>query len=267
MSIFRTFFFSILISLVIQPVSAQFKSVFHWKDSFSLKEKEKLSTWVTEVGAAVQKTIGTYPFEVQIYFHKTTQGSGPVPWAHTSRDREESVHFYVNTAYSLQSFLNDWTAAHEIAHLSIPFIGERYRWFSEGYASYMQWQVMHIQGLLSQDHLREKYLDKIAQTIPKYNSDVNFLELTSFLKIRYDYPALYYGGACFFIQADAELQKLGTTLPKLISLYQTMGRSTDVNLFELIKSLDDLLEKPVFTSLYNKFLRGSGKATVGVTVI
>jgi len=267
MSIFRTFFFSILISLATQSVSAQFSSVFHWTDSFSPKEKEKLSTWVTEVGDAVEKTIGTYPFEVQIYFHKTTQGSGPVPWAHTSRDGEESVHFYVNTGYPLQAFLNDWTAAHEIAHLSIPFIGERYRWFSEGYASYMQWQVMHIQGLLSQDNLREKYLDKIAQTTPKYNSDVNFIALTRSLKSRYDYPALYYGGACFFIQANAELLKLGTTLPKLISLYQAKGRRTDDNLYELIKSLDALVEKPVFTNLFNKFLSSSGKETVGVTAV
>ena len=237
----------------------------HWEDDFTKTEQEKLTSWVNTVGKAVSQTLGNYPFTTHIYFHKATQGNGPVPWAHTWRENEQAVHFHVNTSYSLQQFLADWTAAHEIAHLSIPFVGDQYRWLSEGYASYMQWQIMHNQGLLSAKELLAKYATKIEQVSPKYASNKSFVELTLLHTSNYNYPALYYGGACFFMQANKQLEKQGSSLAVVIRQYLNTRRFKDYNAQSLMKSLDMQIEAPIFQNLFKHFLKANGYQTVGLT--
>lgn len=246
---------------------AQFNYRAVWKDNFTSSEKQKLTAWIDEVGAAVKQTIGTYAFPVTIYFHRKDNSYEPVPWAHTARDGEEAVHFHVDTRFSLQAFLEDWTAAHEIAHLSIPYIGKQYMWFSEGYASYLQWQIMHNQGLLSEAELQEKYRTKVSRTVPKYNNNEPFVSTVKSLHLRHDYPGLYYGGACFFIQLEQLLEKEGTTLAKTIAKYQTKGRLNDESIEELIDSLDQLVPRPTVKKLFNQFLTGTSKQTVYSTEV
>ena len=127
---------------------------WHWEDHFTPVEKEKLVDWLEQTTEAVQSTLGTYPFTIHFYMHRRDYANEPVPWAHTSRGSEQAVHFHVDPNYELKEFLADWTAPHEISHLSIPFLGKENSWFAEGYATYLQCQVMYTMGEYNQQSLK-----------------------------------------------------------------------------------------------------------------
>lgn len=264
-------FHRLLIILFFQLVSSFYSfSAFsfqsHWEDDFSLKEKEHLQKWIQHVGNAVESTLGKYPFNVQVYFHRSRATNEPVPWAHTSRTNEEAVHFHVNPSFSFQELISDWTAAHEIAHLSIPYIGQENSWFSEGYASYFQWQIMFNQGVLTKDELIQKYTQRLASALPKFQSDLSFIDIVKQLQKRHDYPTYYYGGACYFIQVDQQLKKINSSgLAGIIQKFQVNGRLETTNLNSLIIQLNKLSESTVFSELFDSFHNDPARESVGKT--
>jgi hypothetical protein len=235
-----------------------------WEDHFSTSEKQKIEQWLDEVSMATAKTLGHYPFKVNYYLHRRSS-SEPVPWAHTERGSVQGVHFYVDPSFSLKSFQMDWTASHEISHLSIPFVGRSNMWFSEGYASFMQWQVLKVQGLYTQQEIQEKYNAKMDKVNRSYDSDDNFMDLLNKMKRQYNFPALYWGGACYFFCVDAELQERGSSLMEVIQRYQKQNRNSDESLEELLDSLDELVEGRLFTKTYASFQKMSGKEVIEMT--
>ena len=138
-----------------QSPKAELKVEYIWEDDFSASETKKIEAWLGGVSEAVAQTFGLYPFTVKLYIHRSS-AKEPVPWAETSRNGEQAVHFYVDPSYSLQDFQMDWTAAHEISHLSIPFVGRSNMWFSEGYASYWQWQILLLLGMYATNEIKKK---------------------------------------------------------------------------------------------------------------
>ena len=241
--------------------SAHFNLI--WEDSFSKTEKEKIIDWLNEVSSAVTETLGKYPFEINLYIHESESTREPVPWAHTVRGKEQGVRFHVNPNFSLTEFKEDWTAQHEISHLSIPFVGKENMWFSEGYASYMQYQVMWQQGVLTTEEIKEKYRLKLKTNVPEYDSDESFLEVSKQLKSRYNYPAVYWGGACFFVQADSLLRnEKNMSLNSVIRKYQKNGRNSDEDLNDLITSLDKISNSTIFSDLLYAFQNGTARYAV-----
>ncbi len=255
--------FSVFLFSSTNPVVEVKNTHIVWEDHFTQSEKEKLTNWLHEVSSAIAETLGKYPFEVKLYIHRSDNANEPVPWAHTIRNSEQAVNFYVNPHFTLKEFKADWTAPHEISHLSIPFMGKENMWFSEGYASYMQYQVMWQQGVLTTAQTKEKYALKLRSNIPKYNSDENFLVVSRQLKSKHNYPAVYWGGACYFIQADSILRlEKNRSLNSVIRKYQQNGRNSDRNLNDLISSLDRISESNIFSDLIYIFQKGSAKEAV-----
>ena len=58
--------------------------------------------------------------------------------------------------------MNDWTAPHEMSHLAIPYIGEKEVWFAEGFASFMQYQVMMEMGVMTKVLADRAYHSKFS---------------------------------------------------------------------------------------------------------
>jgi hypothetical protein len=261
----RSIFILILIFLFNSALPAVLvaKTNIIWKDRFTRSEKEKLTIWLRDVSSAVSETLGDFPFDVNLYIHRSENKNEPVPWAHTIRSEEEGVHFYVNTDFTLEVFQKDWTAPHEIAHLSIPYLGKKNMWFSEGYASYMQYQVMRQGGVMTTNEVIEKYASKLYSIKSTYDSDADFLAVSKQLKNRYNYPAVYWGGACYFYQADSILRlEKNMSLTDVIVQYQERGRESDQSLEELISSLNEISESYVFSDLLHLFQNGSAKEAV-----
>ncbi|MCJ7717235.1 MAG: hypothetical protein MUO54_12055 [Anaerolineales bacterium] len=228
--------------------------VWHWEDDFSPEEQRKVEKWLSSVTGAVEETLGVYPFDLHFFIHRRDGSREPVPWASTRRHSSQGVDFHVDPSYSLQSFLDDWTAPHEISHLSIPYLGREHAWFAEGYASYMQYQVMQTLGILSGERVREMYAQKIERVRPSYDRDQDFVSVAKDHQSRNRYPDMYWGGASFFMKIDQGLaDEYGQTFPGFIKEYLLCCRLENEAFVELIESWDHLLGEPIFSELLHTY--------------
>ena len=224
----------------------------HGLSAFAKAPQEVLRQWLKTGVNATRTILGIYPRPLELYVYPK-KSNQPVPWAHTRRDKHESIHFYVDTQFSLESFVADWTVYHEMAHMAIPFVGEDYAWFSEGFASYMQYQIMAQSGVLTLS-LEQAYLNKIAPHLYLFQNEQSAASIATQLMKKRKFPAAYWGGAWFFMVADQQLKsKHNTSLSCIISRYQQAGRREDDNIQALLTSLDKLINDSLFSDLLNQF--------------
>jgi hypothetical protein len=233
-----------------QATTDQFR--VHGIKAFGANEQNIIRQWLAAGVNATRQTLGIYPRPLELYVYPK-KSNQPVPWAHTRRDSHESIHFYVDARYSLDKFTEDWTVYHEIAHLAIPFVGEDYAWFSEGFASYMQYQIMAQSGVLTLP-LEQAYLNKIAPHLNLFQNEQSAASIATQLMKKRKFPAAYWGGAWFFMLADQQLKsKHNTSLSYIISRYQHAGRREDKTILMLLTSLDKLINDTLFMDLLTQF--------------
>jgi hypothetical protein len=228
--------------------------VWHWEDEFSVTEREKVEEWLNKVTVATESTIGPYPFTLHFFIHRRNGASEPVPWANTRRHPLQGVDFHIDPAYSLQAFLDDWTAPHEISHLSIPYLGRSEAWFAEGFASFMQYQIMQRLGIYSRQEVRERYSQKIESVRPYFDGDQDFVTVSRELQRRNNYPAMYWGGASYFMHMDQRLKaELNMEFTTLIKDYLICCRLKDDSLEQLIDSWDRLIGDFLFANMLQSY--------------
>lgn len=244
--------------LIVFPSCVQAEDMFddtfrvHGLSAFKADKKQILSQWLTKGVNATRATLGVYPRRLELYVYPK-KSNQPVPWAHTRRDQKESIHFYVDSRFPVDKFINDWTIYHEISHLALPYLGAEYSWFSEGFASFMQYQIMAETGVLK-GTLQERYQKKIAPHLKLFNSDLTAAAIARHLLSNSNYPAGYWGGAWFFVLADQQLrQKHNVSLNMVVEQYQTCCRLRDHTVQEVLKSFDQLIEDTLFTDLLERF--------------
>ena len=97
-----------------------------------------LAQWLTHSAAGFNRVFGRFPNpHAQILLVGASRyGSSPVPFGHVVRNQGETIRFFVDPQAELDELQYDWTAVHEIAHLLLPYVEQR--WVSEGFASYYQ---------------------------------------------------------------------------------------------------------------------------------
>jgi hypothetical protein len=224
----------------------------HGLSSFADEDKDKISRWLQKGVNATRATLGVYPRPLELYVYPK-KSNQPVPWAHTRRDNLESIHFYIDSRFPLKKFVDDWTIYHEISHLALPYLGSEYSWFSEGFASYMQYQIMAETGILD-GTLKQRYEQKISPHLRWFNSDLAASIIAKRLMSKKNYPAAYWGGAWFFVVADKQLrQKHNITLNMLLEQYQDCCRLRDENIQDVVASFDKLIDAPLFSTLLHRF--------------
>jgi hypothetical protein len=159
----------------------------------------------------------------------------------------------VDPRFDLTKFVDDWTIYHELAHMALPYLGSEYRWFSEGFASFMQYQIM-AQANVLKGTLDERYQAKISPHLRWFNSDLTAASIATRLMDNQQYPAAYWGGAYFFVYAEQLLvQNHNTTLTELITHYQDCCRTKDNDLADVVTSLDDILGDKLFSNLLKRY--------------
>lgn len=195
----------LLTLLLMVAAQAQATTRWHWQDNFSQTEQQQLIKWIKQADQGVRRLFGTLPYVYQVYFYRQ-KGSEPVPWAHTKKGFNKSVHFYVNTDYPHQQFIKDWTASHELAHLLFPYIGSPSAWFAEGVASYLQYQIMYANQLISWEQGVKKLAERYqrARSYKKYDH-ISIVDLSRTFKQNRAYVRLYWGGAAYFNHVDKRL--------------------------------------------------------------
>jgi hypothetical protein len=222
-----------------------------WQASFAPAELDKLSQWLAFSANATATLLGPYPFTTQLIIHRRA-ASEPVPWANTWRESAQQVHFYVDPRFSSAEFIQDWTAYHEIAHLALPYLGVRNAWFSEGFASYMQYHIMQQAGVI--DSAADAISAKFSRQRQYYlnNNSMRGNAMSLFTSRRY--AAAYWGGAQFFVIAEQQLQQQGkATLAQLVKAYQQCCRLQDQQLEQVIAAFDQLSDSTLFSNLLQQF--------------
>ena len=248
----------ILITILVTGISASRPShiplKFHWEDQFTEAEKTKVQTWLVETHDALEQLVGKLPFTTELYIHRTSSRE-PVPWANTERSAIQGVHFHIDPSYSLEDFRNDWTAPHELSHLVIPYVGHANSWFAEGFASYMQYQVMHQMGVLDKNAMRKRYQKNLQKADSRYTHErMPFATAAPKLRAERNYPTMYWGGAAYFLQADAELMNdhrpgLVATLARYTQCCRMQGHALN----DVVASLDKLSGGSTLADLMHRF--------------
>jgi hypothetical protein len=228
----------LVLVIFISPISGKSEFVYKWKDDFTEAEKTKVKKWLDITFSAVKNRIGDYPFDVHLFIYRRDNQSEPCPWANTWRYPNQQVHFHIDPSFSLEEFIEDWTAPHELSHLAIPYIGERETWFSEGFASFMQYQVMEEMGLLNPSQRDSAYSAKVNKAGQFYSGNQAFGSEAMELRENNNYPAMYWGGASFFLTWNGSLEKSGTNLCQVFVKYLSCCRKHDRGVTEVVSSLD-----------------------------
>ncbi|WP_233269105.1 hypothetical protein [Paraglaciecola sp. L1A13] len=224
----------------------------HGFKRFSPADKDKLKQWIKVGVNATRDTLGVYPS--RLIFHLVPKKSNqPVPWAYTRRDTPQRIYLHVDSRFQQEKFINDWTIYHEISHLAIPYLGGDYAWLAEGFASFMQYQVMANAKVLT-GTIDENYKKKITPHLKWFKSDLPPATIARRLMSKRQYPSAYWGSAYFFVLADNILtNQHQTSLTKLISQYQLCCNTPHTDVNQLMSDLDVLLGEPVFSQLLARF--------------
>lgn len=240
------------------PAGAEFR--YRWEDTFSAAEQDRLTAWIDETRRALERLVGPLPFDVEVRFQRRDGAAGPVPWAHTTRGRRQGVSFHVDPGFALDAFRRDWTAAHELSHLVLPYLGRSDAWFAEGFASYMQYPVMQAMGTLSAAEARSRLRRNLARAADDYPyPDRPFALAAGRLKEERRFPTLYWGGAAFFLQADAALRaEADTTLLAVLVDYLACCRADRARLEALAAELDQVAGRAVFVPRLGRFRTVAG---------
>jgi len=226
-----------------------------WQAPFTSTEQARLTTWLNESIQGLESLVGPIPFDIHIYLYRRDGAREPVPWANTRRGGRQGVNFHVDPTFDLAAFRRDWTAAHELSHLVLPYLGEKDAWFAEGFASYMQYQVMMATRVLTSAQASERYLERLNRARSRYPfHDQPFADAAPLLRQARAYPVMYWGGAAYFLQVDAALkQQADTSLIAVLARYLSCCRKDRKNLDTLVATLDTLSNSTVFTTHLQRF--------------
>ena len=233
---------------------------WYWQDHFTREQQNMLTHWIEEADAGVRNLFGPLPYSYNVYFHQL-DGNEPVPWAHTTKGFTKSVHFYVSLRYSQRQFIQDWTAYHELAHLLFPYIGENSTWFSEGIASYLQYQIMYAKDVITWrqgvNRLQERF--RRARSYRNYDS-ISIEELSKILRQTGAYVRLYWGGAAYFANVDMRLhQEKGIRLNNVIHSYLQCCSSQRIRgARNMIRLFDRISNSRIFSEVYADTVTNTG---------
>lgn len=217
-------------------------------------QRTELKAWLTEVQRGLNRLLGPFPDQHEIHIKQQASSGSPVPWARTAKGTTRQIHFIVDTSKPWTAFRKDWTAAHEVSHMLFPYVGED-RWFAEGLASYLQYQVMYAAGHISWDAAAAKIEERFRRVKnSKVPNSWSVLKHNARLRQERDYPRLYWGGAAFFAMVDQHLtQDHNMRLTQVISAYtQCCYSPVPTRAMNLLKLFDELSETTVFLTTYRQ---------------
>ena len=243
--------FALVLLITSAVASASAVSRWHWEDRFSARESADLKRWITDVTSGMQALVGPLPYAQDVHFHRSSRRGEPVPWANTDKRRGRAVHFHVDLSHGLNDFYSDWTASHELAHLMFPYVGSDGRWFAEGIASYLQYQIMYAGDAISWDRATARIRERFERAGGSRSAgNQSIVELST--DVRGAYVRLYWGGAAYFLLVDQQLHETrGIRLVDVIAEYlQCCYRSWGRDEMDMLNLFNRISDTTIFTDVY-----------------
>lgn len=248
----------VCLSAVASIARAESALRWHWEDAFTAAEQTLIEDWLQRVQQGVIRLVGPVPYQAHVHLHRRPSDRSPVPWAKTRKYGVPAVHFYVDPSHGAQALAADWTAAHELVHLLFPYLGEDSRWFAEGVASYLQYQVMYLNGKRSWTATVDKLGERFARGRgSRRGRGLSIPEHSRVLSRTRGHVRLYWGGAAYFLLADQALAEQTADRAQPLRLNDLIGRYVDccwklwgADAMAMIRAFDRLSETAVFRETF-----------------
>jgi hypothetical protein len=195
---------------------------------------------------------GPLPYQYRVFFHRSIDPNDPVPWAHTWKGMGRDVHFHVDTSHAWDTFKDDWTAPHELTHLMFPYLGDSGAWFSEGIASYLQYQIMYANNSIDWSEGIARYKDRFRHARSQGRKELSIVDLSREAGKLGLYVRLYWGGAVYFMQVDKRLyEERRMRLTQVIRQYMhCCYKGPGARVATMIKTFDRISNSKIFTETY-----------------
>lgn len=198
--------------------------------------------------------------------HGAWGGDSAVTFGRVTRNGEEKIELYVNADRPIEEFYADWTATHEFSHLMLPYLDDRYRWISEGFASYYQNVLMSRAGRYTAlDAWRKLSAGFERGRISRPDLSPNDAATAGVREAR---MKIYWSGAAVALLADMALrQRSGgdESLDVALDRLQRCCLPSEHTWTgpELFSKLDALVDGEVFMPLYRRYANRVGFPDIG----
>ena len=235
------------------------------------EKAQEIIEWVRSTALTVNQTYGRFPNPAPRIIVIPTKnsawgGDSAVIFGRVTRRDQETIELFVNPDRPIEEYYSDWTATHEFSHLMLPLLSQRYRWISEGFATYYQNILMSRAGRYTPEmawQLMIEGFERGARSRPELSPNDAAED-----GIRQARMKVYWSGAAIALMADIELRQrsngeesLDTVLGKLQACCLPSKRRWSGD--ALFKKLDSFLETPVFMPLYRQYANEEGFPDTG----
>jgi len=270
---------ALLLSLYSGPVNADVENstaalTIEIEQSIDDRKAAEIVEWINATADTIKLAYGRFPNPgariIVISSGENAWGSdSPVIFGRVTRRGVETVELFIDPDRPIEDFYGDWTATHEFSHLMLPLLSQRYRWISEGFATYYQNVLMSRSGRytpeLAWQRLSEGF-ERGRESRPELSPNE-----AAAGGIRHARMKVYWSGAAIAMLADIELRKRSggdVSLDSVLGQLQACclpgkRRWSGPQLFE---KLDTFVDAPVFMPLYRKYANKEGFPDLGATL-
>lgn len=179
--------------------------------------RRRIDAWFDATAPVLLAGDGQLPLaDTQVLIVPVPGLRSPVPWGQVSRGGAAAVMLVVGADAGPAAWAADWTAAHELAHLQHPFLGERGRWLAEGLASYHQNVWRARSGLLTPAQAWEK----LAAGFERGRASGAGDPLGRIGRTRGSTMRVYWSGAAYWLESDLALRAGGSSLDLVLARFR-----------------------------------------------
>jgi len=230
------------------------------------EKSAEIVEWIQSTADTVKLVYGRFPnANAKIIVIPSTENAwgsdSPVIYGRVTRRDGETVELFIDPNRPIEEFYTDWTATHEFSHLMLPLLSQRYRWISEGFASYYQNVLMSRAERYTPEFAWQR-LSEGFERGRESRPDLSPNDAAS-EGIRHARMKIYWSGAAIALMADITLRErssgeesLDAVLGQLQSCcLPSKRRWSGPQLFE---KLDTFVKTPVFMPLYRQYADEDG---------
>ena len=160
--------------------------------------RAQIFDWIEKASRAVGAYYGRFPVDSVRLLIVPVEGSGVLggtTWGY----RGAAIRILLGDEADADDLDADWKMTHEMVHLALPDMDQRYNWLSEGFAVYIE-PVARVQaGLLKAPDIWRDMVRDMPKGLPRHG-DAGLDNTPTWGRI-------YWGGAMFCLLADVDMRR------------------------------------------------------------
>ncbi|MBI1398179.1 MAG: hypothetical protein GC151_19570 [Betaproteobacteria bacterium] len=217
-----------------------------------------MSEWIQDAARSVAEVYGRFPVpNPQILVMPGARASEPTPWAYVLRGGQGAAHFFVNQRRKLGDFVEDWTAAHELSHLLLPYVKSQDAWLSEGLATYYQNVVRARSGAISPADAWQRMHSGFLRAMRLARPGRTLAQATDRMFGSGGYMRVYWQGAAILLLADVQLRERSGGTQSLDTVLDRFGAccldpDAEWTARRVFEKFDELSGTDIFSTLYDR---------------